>query len=155
LIPRSASPSWRWMTRSGIPSRDISTAWACRSWCGANRRRTPAASALRMQLAADRGRGAGPAAGRVAQNAETTRRPAGSCAARARGRAAPTPSGPSRPPAGDRPFGHGPGWRRAAVKLGLSQRQGLADPQPGTPQRDDHRAASWPRAQPPRLGSPR
>ena len=27
------------------PSRDISTAWACLSWCGAKRRRTPARAA--------------------------------------------------------------------------------------------------------------
>jgi hypothetical protein len=31
-------PSWRWITISGTPSRAISTACACRSWCGANRR---------------------------------------------------------------------------------------------------------------------
>jgi hypothetical protein len=43
VIARSACPSWRWITSSGIPSRDISTACACLSWCGANRRRTPAA----------------------------------------------------------------------------------------------------------------
>ena len=30
---------------SGTPSCAISTAWACRSWCGAKRRRTPAAAA--------------------------------------------------------------------------------------------------------------
>ena len=58
------------MTRSGIPSRDISTAWACRSWWGANRRLTPAATAVRCSWAADRGRGAWPPAGRAAQNAE-------------------------------------------------------------------------------------
>jgi hypothetical protein len=32
VIARSACPSWRWMTSSGTPSRDISTAWACLSW---------------------------------------------------------------------------------------------------------------------------
>ena len=40
-------PSWRWMTISGTPSRASSTAWACRSWCGAKRRRTPASTAAR------------------------------------------------------------------------------------------------------------
>jgi hypothetical protein len=44
-------PSWRWMTISGTPSRAISTAWACRSWCGAKRRRTPAAAAVRRSSA--------------------------------------------------------------------------------------------------------
>jgi hypothetical protein len=33
------------MTTSGTPSRFISTAWGWRSWCEANRRRTPAARA--------------------------------------------------------------------------------------------------------------
>ena len=37
----------RWMTSSGSPSGDISTAWACLSWCGAKRRRTPALAAAR------------------------------------------------------------------------------------------------------------
>src|SRR3954468_22743626 len=45
-MPRLVWPSWRWMTISGTPSRAISTAWACRSWCGA-RRRTPASRATR------------------------------------------------------------------------------------------------------------
>src|SRR5215204_5415400 len=39
------------MTISGTPSRAISTAWACRSWCGAKRRRTPAAAAVRRNSA--------------------------------------------------------------------------------------------------------
>src|SRR4051812_24827363 len=50
-MPRLLWPSWRWMTISGTPSRAISTAWACRSWCGANRRRTPAAAAVRRSSA--------------------------------------------------------------------------------------------------------
>ncbi len=41
----------RWMTTSGTPSRAISTAWACRSWCGAKRRRTPALAAVRRRSA--------------------------------------------------------------------------------------------------------
>jgi len=36
----------RWMTTRGTPSRAISTAWAWRSWCGANRRRTPPLAAV-------------------------------------------------------------------------------------------------------------
>ena len=39
-------PELRWITSSGIPSRDISTACACLSWWGANRRRTPAIAAV-------------------------------------------------------------------------------------------------------------
>jgi hypothetical protein len=45
VTPRSACPSCRWITLSGTPSRAISTACAWRSWCGANRRLTPAAVA--------------------------------------------------------------------------------------------------------------
>ncbi len=47
MLPRLACPSWRWMMLSGTPSRASSTAWAWRSWCGANRRRTPACVARR------------------------------------------------------------------------------------------------------------
>jgi hypothetical protein len=39
------------MTINGTPSRAISTAWACRSRCGAKRRRTPAAPAARRSSA--------------------------------------------------------------------------------------------------------
>src|SRR5881397_623271 len=42
VMPRLACPSCRWITTSGTPSCAISTACACRSWCGANHRRTPA-----------------------------------------------------------------------------------------------------------------
>ena len=45
-MPRFACPSCRRMTTSGTPSCAISTAWACRSWCGANRRLTPAPDAV-------------------------------------------------------------------------------------------------------------
>src|SRR5215212_7758131 len=37
-----AWPSGRWMMFKATPSWASSTAWAWRSWCGANRRRTPA-----------------------------------------------------------------------------------------------------------------
>src|SRR5215208_2389983 len=47
VVPRLAWPSWRWITLSGTPSRASSTAWAWRSWCGANRRRAPAWAASR------------------------------------------------------------------------------------------------------------
>src|SRR5215218_5934295 len=53
VTPTLLWPSWRWMTVSGTPSWAISTAWACLSWCGAKRRRTPAAGA--PQLGACRG----------------------------------------------------------------------------------------------------
>src|SRR5215210_4370648 len=39
------------MTINGTPSRAISTAWAWRSWCGANLRRTPALAARRRNCA--------------------------------------------------------------------------------------------------------
>ena len=45
VIARSACPSWRWISGSGIPSRNSSTACAWRSWWGAKRRRTPTSSA--------------------------------------------------------------------------------------------------------------
>ncbi len=38
VIARSACPSCRWITISEIPSRDISTACAWRSWCLCRRR---------------------------------------------------------------------------------------------------------------------
>ena len=38
-------PSWRWMMFSGTLSR--ASAWAWRSWYGANRRLTPARAASR------------------------------------------------------------------------------------------------------------
>jgi hypothetical protein len=47
VIPRLLWPSWRWITVNGTPSCAISTACACRSWCGAMRRLTPAAAAVR------------------------------------------------------------------------------------------------------------
>src|SRR5215213_2494688 len=50
-MPRLLCPSWRWITISGTPSRAISTAWTWRSWCGAKRRRTPAAAATRRSCA--------------------------------------------------------------------------------------------------------
>ena len=39
------------MTLSDTPSRAISTVCACRSWCGANRRRTPARTASERNVA--------------------------------------------------------------------------------------------------------
>jgi hypothetical protein len=51
VMPRLLYPSWRWMTIRGTPSWAISTAWACRSWCGAKRRRTPACAAVRRRSA--------------------------------------------------------------------------------------------------------
>ena len=45
VVPRSECPSWRWMMLTATPSRASSTAWAWRSWWGANRRLTPASMA--------------------------------------------------------------------------------------------------------------
>src|SRR5215211_7702360 len=55
------------MTISGTPSRAISKAWTCRSWCGAKRRRTPAATGqvsrgTRASASIGRSGGAGPLA---------------------------------------------------------------------------------------------
>src|SRR5829696_780552 len=58
-MPRLLWPSWRWMTISGTPSRAISTARACRSWCG---RSGAALPPRRRCAAARRGRGRRPVA---------------------------------------------------------------------------------------------
>ena len=58
------------MTISGTPSRAISTAWAWRSWCGAKRRRTPAATAVRRSWARAAAVAPGPAARRSVDDAE-------------------------------------------------------------------------------------
>src|SRR3954470_3534276 len=50
VTPRLRWPSWRWMTLSGTPSRASSIACACRNWCGAKRRRTPARDARRRNV---------------------------------------------------------------------------------------------------------
>jgi hypothetical protein len=70
-------PELALMTISEIPSRDISTACAWRSWCGANRRRTPAAmaascSCLRIPAGAHGRPRVGP---RTTQNSLPTGRP--------------------------------------------------------------------------------
>jgi hypothetical protein len=60
VVPRLVCPSCRWIMFSGTPSRASSSACACRSWCGANRRRIPARAATRRNsprtAAADHGR---------------------------------------------------------------------------------------------------
>ena len=141
---------WRCMTSSGIPSRDISTAWACRSWWGANRRRTPAASADPMQLGTDAGRRARPPAGRTAQNAEERADRHAPAQLKPAIELLPRPAvHPNLPPTTTL---SSTDQNRAAlaIKIGLSQRQRLTDPQPGTPEHDDDPA------QPHRLGpSPR
>ena len=43
-------PSCRRMTRSGMPSCAISTAWECRSGYGANRRVTPGFAVTKLRL---------------------------------------------------------------------------------------------------------
>ena len=70
VIARSACPSWRWMTSSGTPSRDISTAWACLSWCGAKRRRTPARAAAWCSCDRTPAGAHATTGGRAAQHAE-------------------------------------------------------------------------------------
>ena len=147
VIPRSACPSWRCMTSSGIPSwrhlDGVGVPELVRVRTGDEPRRPARCDA------AGHGSPAASMAARGSGRAErrTARRPAGSGAARARGRAAPTPSGPSRPPAGGRPSGADQHGAALAVKIGLGQRERFADPQPGTPEHDDQAA------QPDRLGS--
>jgi hypothetical protein len=109
------APSWRWMTLSGAPSCASSTAWAWRSWCGANRRRTPA---LAGRGGVGRGRRHSPkAARRLARRSRTAAgRPASRCAIRARGGGGPSPMGPCRPRGGGRPCRGGRAPNRRATR---------------------------------------
>lgn len=127
VIARSAWPSWRCMTSSDTPSRDISTAWACRSWWGANggtRRLEPppggVASAHRR--APTRGRRSGRAA------RKTARRPAAWRAAEATARGVPRSSGPFRPRGVAAFVAAHQDRAPVELKVALGQGQRLADP---------------------------
>jgi hypothetical protein len=143
-MPRCACPSWRWMTGSGTPSRAISTAWACRSWCGANRLRTPAwAASVRSSV---RAAVADQPLPRVGPSITHRNGPTGSSRRwRCHGSIVfPSPIvhpdlaslAPLSVPHEDRPA---PG-----LKIGLCERERLVDPQACTPQ--DHDERSHPRA---------
>jgi hypothetical protein len=91
-----------------------------------------------MQLGADRGRGARPAAGRTAQNAEqrADRQPLAELEPGVRLLPGPAVHPDLSPTTAlSRTDQNG---AAVAVKIGLSQGKRLADPQPGTPEHDDH-----------------
>ena len=90
-----------------------------------------------MQLGTDPGRRAWPPAGRAAQNAEERADRQGPAQLEPRiellRRQRSIPTSRRRPPFPAR----NQHCTALAVKIGLSQRQRLADPQPGTPEDDD------------------
>src|SRR4051794_3272531 len=122
------------MTISGTPSWAISTAWAWRSWCGANRLRTPAAAAvwrisLRAAAVVHRRPRVGPV---MIQNSGPTGRIEPGCepgmqflpgpVVHADLATAPALAAPDQ----DR--------SAASVQVGLGERERFADPQPGAPE---------------------
>jgi hypothetical protein len=135
-MPTWACPSWRWMTTRGTPSRDISTAWARRSWCGANLRRIPAFTAVLRSCtqiaAAEHGR---PRVG--PRSTQNRHRPGARVGWRARARVLPGPAvhphlaALAPLPAADQDRAA----RRLEVALGQSKR--FADAQPRPPEHND------------------
>src|ERR671935_216983 len=126
VMPRLVWPSWRWMTISGTPSRAISPAWAWRSWCGAKRRRTPASRATAAQL---RTGGAGcprPSACRTVDDAEQ------------RSDRQLDPHGQPGRELLPGPVVHP--HLAAPAKVGLGERERLADAQASAPEHDDQAA---------------
>ena len=103
VIPRSACPSCRCMTSSGIPrgtSRQRERAGADPGRTSEESRRPGRRDAT--GYGSRRRRMAG--RGRYRAGRRTMRRPAGSCGGRAKDRDGPRPSGPSRPRGADPPF---------------------------------------------------
>ena len=93
-----------------------------------------------MQLGTDAGRRAWPPAGWTAQNAEERADRQGPAYVKPGIELLPRPAvHPDLPPATTLPSTDQDG-AALAVKIGLSQRQRLADPKPGTPEHDDHPA---------------
>src|SRR4051794_23605274 len=129
------------MTISGTPSRAISTACAWRSWCGANRRRTPAAAAVRRSCAraAAVAQGRPPVAPLMTQNSGEV-----DAELQPRLELSPAPvvhadlSAPSARAAADE--------QRAAslMEVRLGERERFLDAQPGSP--EDHDQAAQPAA---------
>jgi len=119
-----------------MPSRDISTACAWRSWCGANLRRTPAAAATRCSSARIP---AGPQGWpRVGPRSTQNRAPTGRLArCSSHGPLVPAPAvhadlaALAALPVPDQ---HG---TAAAVQIAFGQRERFADPQSGAPEHDD------------------
>ena len=112
-MPRLLWPSCRWMTISGTPSRASSTACVWRSWCGANRRRTPARTAVRRRSA--RAAALAQCRPRVWPLMTHSSGPTGSSSrVSSHGSARPSPTRPCRPRDGARPCRAAPGGRRGA-----------------------------------------
>src|SRR5919108_2113010 len=140
VIPRLVCPSWRWMTISGTPSRAISTACAWRSWCGANRRRTPAWRAMRRSSVRAAAGAPGPPARRAVDDAE--QRPDGQLDARLEPGRELLPGPVVHADLAAAAALAAPHQQRPAarVQVGLCQRERLADPQAGAPEHDDQTA---------------
>ena len=130
-MERCECPSWRWISGSGMPSCNSSTACAWRSWWGAKRRRTPASSASWCSCEpGGAGRPRVPARGsgdHAEQRADRQRRALGQ------------PRSERRPPPRVHPDLAAavvlavPDQNRPApfFQIGLGQRERLVDPQPG------------------------
>src|SRR6266511_794946 len=139
-MPRSACPSWRWITFSGTPSRAISTAWACRSWWGAKRRRTPAWRGETAKLRSGGGHRPGPARRRPAEDAKQRPDRLLTPVLEPGPKLLPAPlvhphlAPPAALAAADqhRPAG--------GLQISLPKRERLRDPKPGAP-KDDHKSA--------------
>jgi hypothetical protein len=80
VVERCKCHGWRWISGSGIPSRNSSTACAWRSWWGAKRRRTPASTATWCSWTLAAGRPGVPdsrSGDHAEQRADRQRRPLG------------------------------------------------------------------------------
>src|SRR3954452_23181025 len=130
------------MTISGTPSRAISTAGACRSWCGAKRRRTPASRATRRssERAAPDVHGRPRVGPLTMQNSGPTGSPARGWGHRAELLPRPVVHADLTAPAALA----APHQQRSAtpIQVGLGKRERLADAQAGAPQHDDQPAQS-------------
>jgi hypothetical protein len=127
------------MTISGTPSRAISTAWACRGWSGATRRRTPASRAMRRS--SERAAAAAHGRPRVAQlTTRTAVRPAAPLAPGAGLELLPRPVVHSNLAAAATLAASHQQRPAARVQVGLGERERLVDAQPGAPAHDDQPA---------------
>src|SRR5215217_2418456 len=137
-MPRLLWPSWRWMTISSTPSWAISTAWACLSWCGAKRRRTPAAGA--PQLGACRGGRPVPSARRAVDDAQQRTDRQLTPHVEPEQELFPAPGVHADFAA--TPALAAPNQQRAAtvIKIAFGERKGFLDAQPGAPHDHDESA---------------
>jgi len=127
------------MTISGTPSRAISTAWACRSWCGAKRRRIPASRATRRS--SERAAAAAQGRPRVAPLMTQNGGPTGSSTRASIQGASCSHAQSSISTSRRRPL-FAPDQQRIAtrIQIGLGERERLVDRQAGAPQHDDQAA---------------